>query len=199
MSFVHPSSSVSNIIDSNIDPSLFESDVIATDPSSTLSVPPGLKILSLRNGRNKCAAYPLDQNNTRLFNDEVTAFMDWWQDTDGARRLRRENKKMIWGGDGKRSSVWNYFVEVATFPQGDPKVRCIHCYAFLEHPIPNRGGTKTMRTHTETARCGLDKKGKGVLTSKRTIKDFLEKGTVCHLVTMLSERILLRSIMMTGR
>jgi hypothetical protein len=81
-------------------------------------------------------------------------------------------------GEQKRSSAWKYFIEVATFPHGVPKVRCTHCYALLEHPIPQRGGTKTMNTHTATARCGLDRKGKGVLGNKRSIKDFLESGTV---------------------
>ena len=70
------------------------------------------------------------------------------------------------------------FIEVATFPQGDPKVRCTHCHVLLKHSILNRGGTKSISTYTETTKCGLDKKGKGVLSSKRSIKDFLENRTV---------------------
>jgi hypothetical protein len=178
-SFIHPSSSVSNIFDNNIDPSLYESNFTTTNLSSTPSYPPGLRILSQRNGGNKCAAFPSDTENKYTFDQEVAAFLDWWQDTDSARKMQQKGKKMIWGGGLKRSSAWKYFIEVATFPQGDPKVRCIHCYTLLEHPIPQRGGTKTMTTHTETAKCGLDKKGKGVLRNKRSIKNFLENGTVC--------------------
>jgi hypothetical protein len=45
-----------------------------------------------------------------------------------------------------------------------------------------------MKCHTESAKCGYSQaKGKGKLTSKRTIKNFLEKGTVrCHLTMVRS-------------
>jgi hypothetical protein len=128
-SVIYPSSSASNIFDPNIDPSLFQSDLILTNPSSTLSYPPNLKILSLRNGGNKCVAYPLDTENKDIFDEEVIAFMDWWQDTDSARNIRQLKKKMIWGGVSWPSLDQNLAVSLQVYTKVE--VRTIAMFAWL--------------------------------------------------------------------
>ena len=59
--------------------------------------------------------------------DAVPNFLDWWNGTPYAAKAREKGRAMNWGSDSRKSVVWDHVNDLAEYPNGNPKVQCMHC------------------------------------------------------------------------
>ena len=85
--------------------------------------------------------------------DAVPNFLDWWNGTPYAAKAREKGRAMNWGSDSRKSVVWDHVNDLAEYPNGNPKVQCMHCKQFFAHPSNGNIGTHGLKTHLEGPKC----------------------------------------------
>lgn len=166
--------------DDLIDPCL-RSSPLPTSPlpeSQQTVLSPHLEILSSKNGprSRKCVKYP-DKKNFGIeseFLQKKDDFLQWWRTTPSAAQFEKKGKTMQWGGS-KYSAGWQHFIEVACIDDGTPQVYCIHCTLLVNHPAACRNGTKTIKLHPQSQKCGYQDP---VVHRNTSMKDYVLRRSV---------------------
>jgi hypothetical protein len=122
-------------------------------------------------GRLKCAIFPRPSDETPQLQLEQD-FYNWWRQTI----FGIKEPKFKWNNTGRQSDKWDYFHEVAVVSTGEPRLCCKHCSRILLHPevkVPDkrRQGTKTLRDHIESKKCGLISSARSSNYSQPSIRD----------------------------
>lgn len=155
---IEPSSSISQIF-TNHDNTRTESSF-----SAYIISPPNLDVKCVARHR-KIILYP-------ALPEKILIFQDWWQATAFSQARAQGQKPSFHFGREKTATVWACFQEGALFPDGTPYVSCTACSHILQHPAVDNSGTSSMSYHLRKG-C---KKQVSQHTSKRTIKQMLDKG-----------------------
>ena len=95
-------------------------------------------------------------------------FDQWWEQTStGESIINRTQKKFahprwckkIGDGNRERSSLWNYFTQVASIINGTPKIACNSCGKILNHPTASdQSNTSNLKKHLQSERCSFRKR-----------------------------------------